>query len=196
VESFIDELAHAAGKDPYEFRRKLLARHRRHRGVLDLAAKNAGWSGPLPQGRARGIAVHDSFGSYVAHVAEVSVTPEGQVRVHRVTCAVDCGKFVNPATIEAQMESAIVFGLSAALYGEITLRDGKVVQGNFDDYQLVRINEMPEVKVHIVQSKAKPGGIGEPGVPPVASAVCNAVFALTGKRIRRLPIRTEELKKA
>lgn len=196
VESFIDELAHRAGKDPYEFRHKLLARHLRHRGVLELAAKSAGWGKPLPAGRAHGIAVHDSFGSYVAHVAEVSVTPGGRVRVHKVTCAVDCGRFVNPSTIEAQMESAIVFGLSATLYGAITLKDGKVEQGNFDDYRVLRMNEMPEVKVHIVRSRAKPGGIGEPGVPPVASAVCNAVFALTGKRIRRLPIRTGELKKA
>jgi isoquinoline 1-oxidoreductase beta subunit len=195
VESFIDELAHAAGKDPYEFRRRLLAGHPRHRGVLELAAKNAGWGKALPGGRARGIAVHESFGSYVAHVAEVSVTPEGRVRVHKVTCAVDCGRFVNPSTIEAQMESAVVFGLSAALHGAITLKDGRVEQGNFDDYQVLRMNEMPEVKVHIVKSAAKPGGIGEPGVPPVASAVCNAVFVLTGKRIRRLPIRADELKK-
>ncbi len=194
VESFIDELAHAAGKDPYEFRRKLLSRHPRHRGVLELAANKAGWGGPLMEGRARGIAVHESFGSYVAQVAEVSVTKEGKVRLHKVTCAVDCGKFVNPSTIEAQMESGIVFGLSAALYGAITLKDGKVVQGNFNDYKMLRIREMPEIKIHIVRSKAKPGGIGEPGVPPIASAVCNAVFALTGKRIRSLPIRTEELK--
>jgi isoquinoline 1-oxidoreductase beta subunit len=195
VESFIDELANAAGKDPFEFRRTLLAKHPRHLGVLELAAKKAGWEKPLPQGRARGIAVHESFGSFIAQVAEISVSPQGKVRVHKVVCAVDCGRFVNPATIEAQMESGIAFGLSAALHGAITLKDGKVEQNNFNDYEVVRIHEMPKVDVHIMQSKEKPGGIGEPGVPPIAPAVCNAIFALTGKRIRRLPIRVEELKK-
>ncbi len=194
VESFIDELAHAAGKDPYEFRRRLLAGHPRHLGVLELAANKAGWGAPLPKGRARGIAVHESFKSFVAQVAEVSLNPDGKVRVHRVVCAVDCGRYVNPLTIEAQMESGIVFGLTAALYGAITLNVGRVEQGNFNDYQMARINEMPEVEVHIVPSSEKPGGIGEPGVPPIAPAVCNALFSLTGKRIRRLPIRDEELK--
>jgi isoquinoline 1-oxidoreductase beta subunit len=194
VESFLDELAHAAGRDPYEFRRKLLAGHPRHLGVLELAAGKAGWGKPLPHGRARGIAVHESFKSFVAQVAEVSVSPGGGVRVHRVVCAVDCGRYVNPLTIEAQMESGIVFGLSAALHGAITLKDGRVEQGNFNDYQMLRINEMHEVEVHIVQSAEKPGGIGEPGVPPIAPAVCNAIFALTGERIRRLPIRAEGLK--
>ncbi len=194
VESFMDELAYAAGKDPYELRRKLLAGHPRHLGVLNLAAQKAGWGTPLPKGRARGIAVHESFGSYVAQVAEVSVSPAGQVRVHKVVCAVDCGKFVNPDTIKAQMESGICFGLSAALYGAITFKNGRVEQSNFHDYPLLRLNGMPEVEVHIVQSTEKSGGIGEPGVPPIAPAVCNAIFTLTGKRIQRLPIRAEELK--
>jgi len=194
VESFVDELANAAGKDPYELRRMLLAGHPRHLGVLNLAAQKAGWEMPLPKGRARGIAVHESFGSYVAQVAEVSVSPAGQARVHKVVCAVDCGRFVNPDTIKAQMEGGIVFGLSAALYGAITFKNGRVEQSNFNDYPILRLNEMPEVEVHIVTSTEKPGGIGEPGVPPIAPALCNALFTLTGKRIRQLPIRVEELK--
>jgi isoquinoline 1-oxidoreductase subunit beta len=194
VESFIDELAHASGQDPYLFRRNLLAGHPRHLGVLELAADKAGWGKPLPRGRGRGIAVHESFKSFIAQVAEVSVSPEGEVRVHRVVCAVDCGKYVNPATIEAQMESGIVFGLTATIHGAITLKDGRVEQSNFHDYQMARINAMPEVEVHIVRNGEKPGGIGEPGVPPIAPAICNAIFSLTGKRIRSLPIRVEELK--
>lgn len=188
VESFIDELAHAAGKDPYEFRRRLLGRQPRHRGVLELAAKKAGWGRQLSKGRARGIAVHDSYGSFIAQVAEVSIEQTNTVRIHRVVCAVDCGSVVNPSTIEAQMQSAIVFGLSAVLHGAITLKDGRVEQSNFNDYEVVRLKEMPKVEVYIVKSEEKPGGIGEPGVPPIAPAVCNAVFALTGKRIRSLPI--------
>ena len=196
VETFMDEVALHAGRDPYEFRRTLLAGDPRRRGVLDLAAEKAGWGRVLPEGRAQGIAVHGSFGSFVAQVAEVSVDPDGRVRVHRVVCAIDCGMIVNPLTIEAQMEGAIVMGLSAALYGEITLKDGRVEQGNFTDYPILRIDEMPVVDVHIVPSKDAPGGTGEPGVPPVAPALSNAVFAATGKRVRRLPIRREELKKA
>ena len=196
VESFIDEVAHEAGKDPYEFRRKLLVRYPRHSGVLKLAAEKAGWGRPLPKGRGRGIAVHESFGSFIAQVAEASVSAEGEVRVHRVVCAVDCGRIVNPDTIKAQMESGIVFGLSAALYGKITIQNGRVEQNNFHDYPLLRIKEMPLVEVHIVSSKEKCGGVGEPGVPPIAPAVANAIFAATGKRIRHLPIHPEELKKA
>ena len=196
VESFIDELAHAAGKDPFEYRRGLLAHHPRHQGVLELAAAKAGWGKPLPAGRGRGIAVHESFGSWVAQVAEVSVTPRGQVKVHRVVAAVDCGQYVNPDTIAAQIEGGIAFGLSAALHSQITLKGGRVVQSNFHDYEVLRLNEMPEVEVHILPSGEKPGGVGEPGVPPVAPAVANAVFALTGVRVRRLPIRPEDLKKA
>ncbi|MFB3886907.1 MAG: molybdopterin cofactor-binding domain-containing protein [Thermodesulfobacteriota bacterium] len=196
VESFMDEVAHGAGKDPYEFRSKLLVKHPRHLGVLKLAAEKAEWGKPLPKGRSRGIAVHESFGSFVAQVAEVSVNPSGQVRVHKVVCAVDCGRFVNPNIISAQMESGIVFGLTAALHGEITFKNGRVEQSNFNDYPLLRMNEMPLVEVHVVSSKEKSGGIGEPGVPPIAPAVCNAIFRATGKRIRRLPLRAEELKRS
>jgi len=196
VESFLDELAHAAGKDPFEFRKRLLTMHPRHLGVLTLAAEKAGWGNPLPKGRGRGIAVHESFGSYVAEVAEVSVSPKGELRVHKVTCAVDCGRFVNPKTITAQMESGIVFGLSAALHGAITIKNGRVEQSNFDDYPILRLNEMPNVEVHIVKSKEKPGGIGEPGVPPVAPAVANALFSAAGIRLRELPMRPETVLQA
>ncbi len=194
VESFLDEAAHRAGKDPYEFRRKLLSNHPRHRRVLELAAEKAGWGVPVPEGKGRGIAVHESFGSVVAEMAEVSVGPQGKVRVHKVVCAIDCGSVVNPATVEAQMESGIVFGLSAALYGAVTLKDGRVEQSNFNDYPVLRIGEMPIIEVHIVPSTEAPGGVGEPATPPIAPAVTNAVFALTGKRIRRLPIDPEVLK--
>ena len=193
VESFIDELAHAAGKDPYEYRRSLLGKNTRHLAALNLAAEKADW-GKTSSGRSQGIAVHDSFGSYIAHVAEVSVSKKGEVKVHRVVVAIDCGPTVNPDTIRAQMEGAVVFGLTAALYGQITFEKGRVQQRNFHDYQMLRMNEMPLVEVHIVPSNEKMGGVGEPGVPPIAPAVCNAIFAATGKRIRRLPIRAEELK--
>jgi isoquinoline 1-oxidoreductase beta subunit len=188
VESFIDELAHATGKDPYLFRRMLLANHPRHLGVLDLAAQKAGWGTALPAGRARGIAVHESFSSFVCEVAEVSVNPSGKVRVHKVVCAVDCGRSVNPSTIEAQIESAVAFGLSAALYGAITLKDSRVEQSNFNDYRVLRIDSMPVVETHIVPSNKDPSGIGEPGTPPIAPAVANAIFSASGERIRRLPM--------
>jgi len=188
-ESFLDELAHAGGKDPFELRRELLTAEPRHRHVLELAAEKAGWSQPLPEGRARGIATRKSFESFVAEVAEVSIGDSGQVRVHKVVCAVDCGIPINPWNIEAQMESAIVFGLTAALHGELTIDNGRVQQSNFHDYPMLRMDEMPEIEVHVVQSTEPPTGVGEPGVPPIAPAVANALFALTGKRIRRLPIR-------
>jgi isoquinoline 1-oxidoreductase beta subunit len=188
TECFFDELARAAGKDPYRARRALLEDNPRLRAVLDLAAQKAGWDSPPAQGRARGIAVCEEFASRVAQVAEVSIE-NGRVRVHRVVCAIDCGTVVNPDIVAAQMESSVVFGLTAALYGEITLEDGKVKQGNFDDYPLLRSDEAPRVEVHIVPSAEPPGGVGEPGVPPIAPAVANAIFALTGKPVRRLPIR-------
>lgn len=187
MESLVDELAHAAGKDPLDYRRALLKDHPRHLGVLNLAAEKAGWGSPLPEGRRRGIAVHESFGSYVAQVAEVSVE-EGAVRVHKVTCAIDCGVAVNPLMIAAQMESGIAFGLSAALHGRITLKDGRVQQSNYHDYPALRLPEMPAVETHVVASSEKPGGVGEPGLPPIAPAVANAVFALTGQRLRSLPL--------
>jgi isoquinoline 1-oxidoreductase beta subunit len=188
MESVIDELARAAGVDPLAYRRKLLAGQPRHLGVLELAAAKAGWGTPLPAGRARGIAVHESFGSYVAQVAEVSVQ-DGRIRVHRVVCAIDCGIAVNPLTIEAQVQSAIAFGLGAALESRITFKDGRVEQSNFDDYRVLRLPDMPQVEVHIVPSREKPGGVGEPGTPPIAPAVANAVAALTGQRLRELPLK-------
>ena len=156
--------------------------------MLELAARQAGWGTPLPRGRARGVAVAASYESYAAEVAEVSVAPDGAVRVHRVVCAIDCGFAIDPDQVRAQMEGAVVYGLTAALHGRITIERGRVVQSNFGDYPMLRIGEMPLVEVHILESGEKPGGIGQPGVPPLAPAVCNAIFALTGKRIRELPI--------
>jgi len=194
VEAFFDELAHAGGKDPYELRRALLANQPRMRGVLELAAQKGDWGKQLPAGRARGIATHFSFDSYVAQVAEVSVDKQGAVRVHRVVCAVDCGRVVNPDTVKAQMEGGINFGLTAALKSEITLDRGRVQQRNFHDYQMLRINEAPQIEVYIVPSTEKPTGVGEPSVPPVAPALANAIFAATGKRIRKLPILRVDLR--
>ena len=207
VESFLDELAASARRDPLAVRRELLTGDRRIaypgenfvqetarlKAVADLAAGKAGWGKPLPKGRARGLAAHFSYLSYCAQVAEVSVGKEGAVRVHRVVCAVDCGRAVNPGIIAAQMEGGIVFGLTAALKSGITIDRGRVKETNFDDYEMLRIDEMPQVEVHVVPSDAPPTGVGEPGVPVVAPAVCNAIFAATGKRIRRLPIRVEDL---
>jgi len=192
TEGFIDELAVAGGKDPLEFRRKLLAKSPRLAAVLDLAAEKAGWGKPLPSGRFRGVAVANNVGSFNAQIAEVSVT-KGKLRVHRVVCAVDCGQVVNPAGVEQQIQSGIVFGLTAALKGEITIDRGRVQQQNFHHYDMLRIEEMPEVEVYLVPSQNAPGGIGEASVPPIAPAVANAVFQATGKRIRRLPIRPEDL---
>jgi isoquinoline 1-oxidoreductase beta subunit len=195
-ECFLDEVAHAAGQDPYQFRRKLLQGKTRERNVLDAAAQKAGWGKPLPAGLFRGIAMEESYGSHCAQVAEVSVGGKGEVRVHRVVCAIDSGYVVNPDTVEAQVESAIVYGLTAALYGEITIKNGRVEQGNFDEYDMLRIGEMPKVEVYPVPSGGFWGGIGEPGLPPLAPAVCNAIFAATGKRIRSLPLKNHDLKKS
>ena len=188
VESFVDELAHAAGKDPYAYRRELVAGHPRLVQVLDLAAERAGWNSAPPAGRARGIALWQFGDTFLAQVAEVSVAGDGAVRVHRVVCAMDCGVVVNPAGVEAQVQSAIIYGLTAALYGEITLDRGRVTQSNFNDYRMLGLAECPELEVHLVRSDAAPGGVGEAGLPPIAPAVCNAIFAGTGKRIRKLPI--------
>ena len=189
VESFLDEVAHAAGKDPFTYRRELLEQHPRLRGVLELAAEKAGWAdGPLPQGRGRGIAVAEAFKTFVAQVAEVTVDPSGGFRVDRVVCAVDCGTPINPDVIAAQMEGGIGFGLGAALYGAITVKDGRVEQSNFNSYRVLRMNEMPKVEVHIVPSAEAPTGVGEPGVAPLGPAVANALFAATGKRHYVFPL--------
>jgi isoquinoline 1-oxidoreductase beta subunit len=188
VEVFIDELASAAGRDPVELRRALLSSHPRHLGVLDLAAEKAGWGSALPPGRSRGVAVHQSFDTFVAQVAEVSIADGGGFQVERVVCAVDCGTAINPEIIRAQMEGGIAFGLSAALEEAVTLDAGRVRQSNFNSYKLLRFHHMPDVEVHIVPSTEKPTGVGEPGVPPIAPAVANAVFAATGRRFRRLPL--------
>ena len=193
TEAFFDEVAHAGGKDPYELRRTLLANQPKMRAVLELAAQKANWGSKLPPGVGRGIATHFSFDSYVAQVVEASVGKDGAVRVHRVVCAVDCGTVINPDTVKAQMEGGIIFGLTAALKTEITLKDGRIQQSNFHDYQMLRIFESPEIEVHIVPSTENPTGVGEPGVPPVAPALANAIFAATGKRVRRLPIRASDL---
>ena len=192
-ESFIDELAHEAGADPYTYRRDLLADKPRHLAVLDLAAKKAGWGTPLPAGRARGIAMQESFQSIVAEVAEISLDDQGQVRVHKVVCAVDCGTVINPQIARSQVESGVIYGLTAALYGEITIDKGRVMQSNFPDYEMVKLAQSPEIETYFIDSDAPLGGLGEPATPPIAAAVANAVYSLTGTRVRSLPLKNHNL---
>jgi isoquinoline 1-oxidoreductase beta subunit len=187
TEVFIDELAEAAGRDPLDFRLEMLGNHPRHANVLKLAAEKAGWGEALPAGRARGLAVHESFNTFVAEVAEIAVADDGTIKVEKVVCAVDCGLAVNPDQVKAQMEGGIGYGLGAVLHDAVTLKDGRVEQSNFHDYLPLRINEMPAVEVHIVASAEAPTGVGEPGVPPIGPAVANAVYKATGRRIRVLP---------
>jgi isoquinoline 1-oxidoreductase subunit beta len=190
TECFMDEVAAAAGKDPCEFRLGLLQNSPRRKAVLELVAEKSNWSRVLPARKGRGFALHTSYGTTVAQVAEVSLAPDGEVRVERVVCVVDCGQIVDPDTIKAQMEGGIVFGLSAALWGNITLKEGRVLESNFDNYRVLRISEMPQVEIYIVPSAEPPTGVGEVGVPPIAPAVANALFAATGKRLKHLPIGT------
>jgi CO/xanthine dehydrogenase Mo-binding subunit len=188
VESFVDELAVHAKTDPVEYRRALLTHSPRAANVLDVAARAAEWESPLPPGQGRGVSVMHAFGSYLSMVAEVTVDKDGEVTVNRVVCAVDCGMAVNPKTIEAQIEGGVVFGITGVLWGEITIKDGRVQQNNFTDYRMLRINETPKIEVHLVQSTEAPGGIGEPGTAALFPAITNAIFAATGKRVRKLPV--------
>ncbi len=194
VESFMDELAAAAKRDAVAYRRALLDKSPRAKAVLDLAAQKAGWGQPLPDRVGRGISLQFAFATYMAHVAEVEVSRDGAVRVSRVVCAVDCGTVVNPDTVRAQIQGAVIFGITAALHGKITLKNGRVEQTNFDTYQMLRMNEAPAIEVHIVQSSEPPGGMGEPGTSAIVPAVANAIFAATGKRMRTLPIDAATLK--
>ncbi len=192
TECFLDEIARAAGRDPYSFRRALLARHPRHQATLDLAAAQAGWGKPLPAGRVRGLAVHESFGTVVAQVVELAKA-QNKYRLERVVCAVDCGVAVNPNVVAMQMESGIGFGLSAALTGAITLSDGRVEQSNFHDYPVLRMPQMPRIETHIVPSREKPSGVGEPATPVIAPALANALLALQGQPVRSLPLSSQGL---
>jgi isoquinoline 1-oxidoreductase beta subunit len=194
-ECFVDEMAQAASMDPYLYRRKLLRKHPKNLAVLDAAAKKADWGGPLPPGVCRGIALNEACGSYCAQVVEASVT-HGRVRVHRVVSALDCGHVVNPLSVEMQTQGAVVYALTAALYGEITIKDGAATQSNFDTYEMLRIADVPRVETVMVPSGDFWGGVGEPPVPPLAPALCNAIFAATGKRIRSLPLKNHDLGKA
>ncbi|ASY71785.1 hypothetical protein N181_21555 [Sinorhizobium fredii USDA 205] len=196
IEGGIDELAHAAGVDPLEYRRRLLQHKPRLLAALDLAAEKAGWATALPPGKGRGIALSEDFGSFAAMISETSVDDEGGLKTERIICAVDCGQVINPDTVEAQIQSGIIYGLSAALYGRITVQNGAVVEGNFDDSPVLRINETPKIEVHIVPSSEAPGGIGEVGTPGVAPSLLNAIFMATGKRLRSLPIDHNELRRA
>ena len=194
TESFMDELAAAAKQDPVAYRLALLDKTPRAKAVLALAADKAGWGQKLPPRVGRGVSIQNAFATYMAQVAEVEVAKDGTVRVRRVVCAVDCGTVVNPDTVRAQIQSAVMFGITAALHGEITLKDGRVEQTNFDSYQILRMNEAPEVEVHIVQSSEPPGGMGEAGTSAIVPAVTNAIFAATGKRLRKLPVDSDVLR--
>ena len=196
TESFVDELAAAAKQDAVAYRRALLDQAPRAKAVLELAAEKADWGQSLPQRVGRGVSVQFVFGTYMAQVAEVEVSKNGAVRVRRVVCAVDCGTVVNPDTVQAQIQSAIIFGITGALYGEITLKNGRVEQTNFDTYQMLRMNEVPAIEVYIIQSSEPPGGMGEPGTSAIVPAVTNAIFAATGKRVRKLPVDTAALKQS
>ncbi len=196
VESMIDEMADAAGQDPFEYRRKLLKDSPRHLKVLETVAEKAGWGKSLPDGVVQGIALHKSFESIVGQVIELSVSSAGEVKIHRMVCAVDCGKIVNPDTVIAQMESGIIYGLTATLKGEINIENGRVKQSNFHDYEMLRMADTPEIETHLIASNDAPGGVGEPGTPPVAPVVANAIFRATGKRLRSLPINKHDLKPA
>jgi isoquinoline 1-oxidoreductase beta subunit len=192
IESFMDELAAAAKADPVAYRRALLGKAPRARAVLDLAAKQAGWGRPVPAGHGRGVSLlYSGWGTYLAQVAEVEVSKAGEVRAHRIVCAVDCGTVVNPDIVKAQIEGGVVYGISAALWGEITLKDGRVEQTNFNNYRVLRMSEMPAIEVHLVRNFEAPGGIGEPGTAVTAAALANAIFAATGKRLRRLPVKDQ-----
>ncbi|HWY25424.1 MAG TPA: molybdopterin cofactor-binding domain-containing protein, partial [Nevskia sp.] len=193
VESFVDELANKAGKDPLEYRRALLGKSPRALAVLNLAAEKAGWAKPMPAGSGRGISVQYAFGSYLSQVAEVAVDKDGTVKVQRLVCAVDCGYTVNPDTVRAQIEGGAIFGITAVLHGEITLKNGRVEQSNFHNYPMLRINEAPLIEVYLVPSAEAPGGIGEPGTAALAPAVLNAIHAATGKRLRKLPVDAAQL---
>jgi isoquinoline 1-oxidoreductase beta subunit len=192
IESFVDELAVAAKQDPVVYRRALLGKSPRAKAVLDLAAQAAGWGRPLPSGHGRGVSLmYSGWDTYVAQVAEVAVSDTGEVRVHRLVCAVDCGIVVNPDTVKAQIEGGAIFGVSGALYGEVTLEKGRVQQSNYHDVRVLRINEAPAIEVHLVRSGQAPGGIGEPGTAVTAPAIANAIFAATGKRFRKLPLQRQ-----
>jgi len=191
IESFMDEMAAAAAKNPYDFRMELLREKPRHRRVLQLCAERALW-GRAPAGRHQGIAFMEGYTTHLAQVAEISIE-QGALKVQKIVCVVDCGQMINPRIVESQIESGIIFGLSAALWGEVTIAAGKVQQTNFNNYRVLRGNEMPAIDVHLLESDEPPGGIGEPSVALVAPAICNAIYAATGKRIRRLPIGSQKL---
>jgi isoquinoline 1-oxidoreductase beta subunit len=194
LESFVDEMAHAAGKDPVEFRRALLGKRPDWMKVLNTLAEKSNWGSAMPAGKGRGIAVTECFGSVVGCVAEIDLTPQGRLKVERVVYAIDCGHAVNPLTTAEQLEGGTIFGLTAALFGKITVKNGAIEQGNFDSYQMVRLAQAPKIEVHLALTGGKKwGGVGEPGTAPIAPAVANAIFAVTGKRIRRLPLMDQDL---